>query len=94
MSELNPIDDIAIVKVGTSVLADTYPDGRQELNLESFRRIGRDVLSLEAAGVHVVLVTSAAITAGMAEAGLKQRPDKDTSVPELKDYQVLDGDLY
>jgi len=84
MSELNSIDNIAVVKVGTSVLADTYPDGRQELLPESFRRIGKSILSLEACGVHVVLVTSAAITAGMAEVGLTKRPDKATEIPELQ----------
>lgn len=84
MNEVLPIDNIVVVKIGTSVLADTYPDGRQELNLESFRRIGKDILSLETSGMHVVIVTSAAITAGMAEGGLTKRPDKATAVPELQ----------
>jgi len=78
MSEFRNVDDIVIVKVGTNVLTNTFEDGHQELDSESFRRIGRSILALESIGVRVVLVTSAGITAGMAEVGLNKRPDKTT----------------
>ncbi|MGH7239594.1 MAG: hypothetical protein ACREHG_05960, partial [Candidatus Saccharimonadales bacterium] len=75
MNEVIPIDNAVVVKVGTGVLADTYPDGRQRLNPEAFACIGKSILDLEEEGTRVLLVTSAAITAGMAEAGLAKRPD-------------------
>ena len=78
------IENIVVVKVGTSVLADTYPDGRQELNLEAFARIGRDIAALKQQGSAVILITSAAITAGMAVEGLAERPDKTIQVPALQ----------
>ena len=84
MSEFAPVDNIAVVKVGTSVLSETLSDGRQVLDPESFRRIGSSILELESVGVRVVLVTSGAITAGMASKGLTERPDKTTSLPELQ----------
>ena len=84
MSEFAPINDIVVVKVGTSVLADTSPDGRQKLNPKSFHRIGSSILELESTGTRVILVTSAGITAGMAEVGLTKRPDKATDISELK----------
>ncbi len=84
MSELTPLDNVVVAKVGTSVLVDTCPDGRQELNMEAFQRIGRDIITLEESGVHVVLVTSGAITAGMVEDGVTKRPDRKSEIPELQ----------
>lgn len=84
MSELNPIDDIVVVKVGTGVLADTFPDGSQKLNSETFQSIGRSIIDLEENGTNVVLVTSAAIIAGMEVVGETERPDRETEIPELQ----------
>ena len=49
-----------------------------------FERIGRQILNLKARGMHIVLVSSAAITAGMATAGLLTRPSRQTLMPELQ----------
>ena len=84
MSEFTPLNDIVVVKVGTSVLADTYSDGSQELNMEAFQRISRDITALTEKGSHIILITSGAITAGMSEVGINKRPDSKDEIPELQ----------
>jgi glutamate 5-kinase len=76
--------DVLVVKVGTSTLTETQEDGSERLDAESFRRIGKQIVEIQESGVHVVLVSSAAITAGMASSGLTARPNKGTEVHELQ----------
>lgn len=78
------INKILVVKIGTSTLMKKSPTGTEMLDRQSFRQLGRQVLSLQASGYSVVLVSSAAITAGMVEAGVGLRPKKETDMPELQ----------
>jgi glutamate 5-kinase len=61
-----------VVKVGTNVLADS--SGR--LDPKAFRRLVDQLAGAVAEGRQVVLVSSGAIAAGVAELGLERRPDQ------------------
>lgn len=78
------MENTVVIKVGTNTLIERCADGSERLDTASFRRIGRQVLQLREAGSGVVLVSSAAITAGMVHTGLATRPDKTTQMPELQ----------
>jgi glutamate 5-kinase len=78
------VDDIVVVKVGTSTLTKKRADGSEELDVASFERIGQEILEIQKSGTHVVLVSSAAITAGMVETGSAARPSKESGMPELQ----------
>lgn len=75
--------NVVILKVGTSTLV-TCEDGEERLDTDSFRRIGNQVRHLTKMGVHVMIVTSAAITAGMVKTATPSRPDKATHMKELQ----------
>jgi len=64
-----------VVKVGTSTL--TYENGR--LNLDRIERLVRQIADLSNAGKEMILVTSGAVGAGIAEIGLPARP---STIPE------------
>lgn len=68
-----------VVKVGTSTL--THPNGR--LHLGRMENLVRQLCDLAAGGREVVLVTSAAIAAGVGRLGLTERP------PGLAEKQAL-----
>lgn len=78
------IDNVLVVKVGTSTLVEKHADGTEQLDYASFERIGRQILALREQSVYTVLVSSGAITAGMMIVGLTTRPDKHTAMPELQ----------
>ncbi|MCF0135545.1 MAG: glutamate 5-kinase [Lachnospiraceae bacterium] len=59
-----------IIKLGTSTL--THPGG--SLNLHKMDKIARAVADIRGMGNEVIIVTSAAISAGTAKLGLKERP--------------------
>ncbi len=82
MSEV--IDNILVVKAGTSTLVETNETGVERLNVVAFQRLGEQILALQEAGTNVVVVSSAAITAGMVETGLTERPDKKTEMRKLQ----------
>src|SRR3990167_1517878 len=90
MSEhgLQPINDLIVAKVGTNVLATREEDGGEYLDREVFDNIGASILNAREAGKHVIIVSSAAIAAGMQETGTKPRPDKNDHMHEL---QYLSG---
>ncbi len=77
---MKKLDNILIVKIGTSTI--TTDDNH--LDSASFKRIGQQIISLEEEGYRPIIVTSAAITAGMAVTGLTQRPDKNSEMPGLQ----------
>lgn len=64
-----------VVKVGTSTL--THSNGR--LNLEQIGMLVRQIATLTNEGREVILVTSGAVGAGVAELGFKERPQ---TIPE------------
>lgn len=79
------IDNILVIKVGTSTLTKRSENGQLELDIESFERIGRQVINLKDACYNVAIVSSAAITAGMVETGLAVRPSNtEISMPTLQ----------
>lgn len=78
------MEQTTVIKVGTNTLIERRDDGSERLDAASFRRIGRQVLQLREAGTGVVIVSSAAITAGMVATGLTTRPDMQTEMPELQ----------
>lgn len=59
-----------VIKIGTSII--THADGK--LDLDQIDNLVSQVSGLKGKGVNVVIVTSGAIGAGMAELGLKKRP--------------------
>ncbi len=75
------IDNVLVLKVGTNTLVERTVDGSERLDKASFERLGRQVLELQDAGQSIVIVSSAAITAGMVEVGLKSR---STEMSELQ----------
>lgn len=78
------IDNVLVLKVGTNTLIERQTDGSEHLDIASFERIGKQVLAMQERGQQVVIVSSAAITAGMVEVGLSERPEKDSAMPELQ----------
>jgi glutamate 5-kinase len=78
------IDNVLVVKVGTSTLTKIQPNGQVALDFESFKRLGRQITDLQQYGYHVVIVSSAAITAGMVDVGLTVRPDANNDMPNLQ----------
>ncbi len=78
------IDNILVIKVGTNALIKRAKDGSECLDVASFERISNQVISLQEKGNSILLVSSAAITAGMVEAGLSKRPNKETDIVDLQ----------
>lgn len=76
------INDVLIVKVGSSLLANNNEPG--QLQSDTFERIGDQILELRDAGHNVALVSSGAIAAGMTLTHLAARPDTKTEIPELQ----------
>ena len=62
--------ELVVIKVGTSTL--THSNGK--LNLNRMEQLTRQVADMSNAGRHVILVTSAAVGAGMGKMGLAQKP--------------------
>lgn len=82
---MKQVDTILVVKVGTSTLTKRNKNGRLELDTEAFYRIGKQVVDLQHSGYHVAIVSSAAITAGMAVTGVLHRPTNiEASMPTLQ----------
>lgn len=84
MSEFESIDNIVVAKLGTNLLSTIEEDGTEHLDAEVFDLVGESIRSAQETGTHVVLVTSAAIAAGMAITGTAPRPDKETHMTELQ----------
>ncbi len=79
------IDNVLIVKVGTGVLTRRNHRGYVELDVESFQRIGDQITRLQRIGFKVILVSSAAISAGMAITGMKARlGTREGAMPTLQ----------
>lgn len=75
--------DVVVVKIGTSTLV-TKNGNDERLDEESFFRIGRQVCQIQASGVRVILVSSAAITAGMVALGVRVRPSRSSHMSQLQ----------
>jgi glutamate 5-kinase len=75
--EIAATSDLVVVKVGTRVL--TNQEG--QLNLARIDRLAEELTQLRRQGKKVVLVSSGAVGAGMAQLGLKERP---TDLPTLQ----------
>ncbi len=80
---MKEIDNTLLIKVGTNTLT-TKKHNREQLDFRSFDRIGRQIVDIAGLGINPVLITSAGITAGMIMAGISQRPDKGSAMPELQ----------
>ena len=79
------LDTVIVIKVGTSTLTKKDEAGNLSLDIESFRRIGTQVLDLKQQGYVVAIVSSAAITAGMVVTNLAKRPtNEEGSMPTLQ----------
>lgn len=78
------LNEIIVVKVGTSTLTRREENGREALDVASFRRIGKQVSALHRVGSRVVVVSSAAITAGLVVTGRTERPSRTDAMPELQ----------
>lgn len=76
--------DILVIKVGTSTLTRLDENGIRVVDSDSFQRIGRQIQELHKDGHGIIVVSSAAISGGMAAVGMTMRPDKSTAMPELQ----------
>lgn len=65
---------ILVIKVGTSTLSTRTEAGESTLDREAFNRIARQAVLLQKQGYGIVIVSSAAITAGMNHTGTSERP--------------------
>lgn len=83
METVNPIDNIIVVKVGTSTLF-CENEGRERLDDTSFARIGGQVIALSEHDYNCIIVSSGAVTAGLEAADLSQRPNGDEVMPEIQ----------
>lgn len=77
-------NQIIVIKVGTSTLITKNEAGIENLDQESFARIGKQIIELIEAGYKVVLVSSAAITAGLVATNTFSRPDRETNMVALQ----------
>ena len=68
---------LAVVKVGTNVLA----DAKGGLDPEGVRALADQVAALREKGISIIIVSSGAIAAGVRELSLPRRPD---TLPELQ----------
>lgn len=68
--------DLIVVKVGTKTLTEQQ-NGREVLDYASFGRIGKQVVDLANEGYGIVLVSSGAIAAGIAETGIERSDDME-----------------
>lgn len=69
-----------IIKVGSSTLS-TDSSGHLSLDREVFRRIAGEALDLQEEGYNIIIVSSAAITAGLAATNQSSRP---SDIPSLQ----------
>lgn len=77
--QLASINDVLIVKVGTSVIADTLPNGSERLNRKHIQSLGQQLIELGDDGYDVITVTSASIAAGRERKQISgPRPQKNT----------------
>jgi len=81
--------DLLIIKIGTNLLMKRGADGSEQLDTASMRRICKQVLELRKSNISVALVLSGAVSAGMAVAGLKKRPDKNQEMIRLQSLASL-----
>jgi glutamate 5-kinase len=77
-------NDILIIKVGTSTLTNSTSDGSIQLDVATFKRIADEAAALQAAGHRIIIVSSAAITAGMSYLSIQERPSRQDNMPELQ----------
>lgn len=78
------MNSVLVLKVGSSSLSEQHLNGTEHLDQSSFQRIGKQILELQKSGTGIVLVSSAAITAGMEITNTRPRPNKATQMPELQ----------
>lgn len=92
MSENIPdaINDIVVVKAGTSILSYQTVLNKEHLYHPAFRNIGQEVIHLAQEDRHPILVSSASISAGFAFAGKEAEHDRSKlSVRELQRLSSL-----
>ena len=75
---------IIVIKVGTNTLIKKGTSGEEILDTESFERIGLQIKTLQGMGYGIIVISSAAITAGMVQIGVRVRPSIDTEMIELQ----------
>lgn len=71
-----------VIKVGTTTL--THDSG--SLNLGRIELLVRQLVDLHNTGFEVILVTSAAVSAGMGKIGLTEKPE---DAPEIQALQLV-----
>jgi glutamate 5-kinase len=81
---MEQIDNLLVVKVGTSTLISDEAIKYGEIDPKPFEIIGSEINKFHKHGKHIVLVTSGAITAGMIETNITKRPHKKGKMPELQ----------
>jgi len=83
----SPVDDIVVVKAGTSVLSYQTVLEKELLYRPAFRNIGQEVTRLAQEDRHPIVVSSASISAGFAFTG--QGSENDRSKMPVRELQRL-----
>ncbi len=76
--------EIVVVKVGSSTLSRRTARGRWRLDPAAFRRIASQIQELQRSGCGVVIVSSGAITAGLAAENMTEKPSQQSRMAELQ----------
>lgn len=89
MSEANTkLDNILAAKVGTTTMF-RHEDGRELLDLDNMRHIGREIMELRELGYHVPIISSGAVTAGIEATGTPERPTGEEAMPEIQRFATI-----
>lgn len=73
---MKKINNIIVIKVGSNSLISRNIQGTEELDPKAFHTIAKQIIQLRERGDHVILVSSAAIAAGMHLTHTTERPAK------------------
>lgn len=85
---MQKIDNIVVVKIGSNTLVRKTSNDTETLDSKAFRTIAGQIKKLRAQGVHPILISSAAITAGMCYTGVSERPSKQ-DMPLLQRFASI-----
>lgn len=74
---MNRIDNIIVTKVGSNSLIRKTAQGKERLDTKAFQTISDQIIQLRKSGAYVIVVSSAAIAAGMHLTRTNKRPSNE-----------------
>lgn len=73
---MQKLNNIIVIKVGSNSLIEKIVEGAERLDTQAFETIAHQIMRLRENGVHVIVVSSAAIAAGLHLTHTSERPAK------------------